>query len=171
MHKGFTLIELMIVVAVIGLLSMLALPSYTDYIIRTKVGEGLLLAEGFKSLIAESTTLGELSANVATANSSVAASNPSKFVSSISAAPTSGVITLVFNQTNVGSSSGASLLLSPFVKAPNGTQPLQNALANGDTGPIDWACRGVGNAQASQGGMGSAAAGTLAIKHSPLACR
>jgi len=62
-QKGFTLIELMIVVAIIGILAAIALPAYTDYTVRAKVSEGVIIASGAKATIAENL------ANIAPANS------------------------------------------------------------------------------------------------------
>jgi type IV pilus assembly protein PilA len=52
-QQGFTLIELMIVVAIIGILAAIALPAYTDYTIRAKVSEGVIAASGVKSTVSE----------------------------------------------------------------------------------------------------------------------
>jgi len=168
-QKGFTLIELMIVVAIIGILAAIALPAYQDYTIRAKVSEGLVMAEGFKTVITESTTPAELGANIAVANSSVSAANPSKYLSSIVAANT-GVITLTYNRTNVGAS--GAIVISPFVKIGGAVTALTTAITNGTLGPVDWACRGAGvGAVATAGGMGAAAAGTMLAKYVPSNCR
>ena len=173
-QKGFTLIELMIVVAIIGILAAVALPAYQDYTIRSKVSEGMVIAESFKTQIAESTTMVELKANVGAVNASVKLVDPTKYLSEIQAVDTTGVITAKFNPTNVGAIGAAAntLVISPFVKsAAGGIQTLDAAIGAGNTGAIDWACRGVGVAQATAGGMAAAGAGTLLEKYSPSACR
>src|SRR5215475_16201790 len=113
--KGFTLIELMIVVAIVGILAALALPAYQDYTVRTKVAEGLNLSAAVKLAVDDwFTSKGEMPADNLTIDLPAPAAISSKYVASVSI--TDGVITIEYAHSGIGGSptmDGAKVTLTP----------------------------------------------------------
>ncbi|ENX3581937.1 pilin, partial [Neisseria gonorrhoeae] len=100
LQKGFTLIELMIVIAIVGILAAVALPAYQDYTARAQVSEAILLAEGQKSAVTEYyLNNGEWPEN----NTSAGVANPTeikgKYVQSVTV--TNGVVTAQMKPSGV----------------------------------------------------------------------
>jgi len=180
-QQGFTLIELMIVVAIIGILAAIALPAYQDYTIRTRVTEGLSLADSIKKNIAVdgASSPADLTAveNAWNAQAGGTGAN-SKYVTSVLLATAgTGVITVTYNATNLGAT--GTILLSPYVRtnatAGGAAVTLQAALTATPvvTGTLDWACSSATNVYASTAAIGLAGSGlgTLPARFAPAVCR
>ncbi|MDH4056543.1 MAG: pilin [Gammaproteobacteria bacterium] len=146
-QQGFTLIELMIVVAIIGILAAIAIPAYSDYTIRAQVSEGLNLSGGAKAAVSEfSMDTGRFPSDNTTAGIAVLATDINgKYVTQVGVGVTGGVANGVINVT-YGNDANAALTGANLVLSPS---------TNG--GSVEWTCR--------------TGATVIQPKHLPAACR
>lgn len=143
LQKGFTLIELMIVVAIIGILAAIALPAYQDYTARSQVSEALSLAGGARTAVTEYwTSKGEMPSDNEAAGLAASDQITGNYVASVEVGD-DGVITATMKDSGVASGiASGTLELSPTTS----------------TGAVTWACK-------------SGATGGIEAKYLPSSCR
>jgi type IV pilus assembly protein PilA len=156
LQKGFTLIELMIVVAIIGILAAIAIPAYQDYTIRAQVSEGMTLAAAAKAAIAESyANDGNAPANRYEAGmSNNSTDTEGKYVDAVEV--NAAAIEITYGNDAHSNVSGNVVTLVPYLSTD---------------ASVSWVC---GNATAASGtsAMGGSGVGTnVESRYMPASCR
>ena len=173
-QKGFTLIELMIVVAIIGILAAVALPAYQDYTVRARVSEGVVLASAAKLAVTENSANGNPFAG------SWTPPLPTDNVQSIAIDPTNGIVTVSYTGKAGALGTSPTFTNNTITVVPTSEQPAVPAVVDNPATPANETQAAIPASAAVPLALGTVpvgvirwncTGGTLPAKFRPASCR